>query len=814
MDTKWKKWKVIISFTAFFLGLSMLLWDVIFVVQKTVFNKESWGTEIEEVFSGDYQNMQAFRWYISDSLESFLGMAVGSSMNVDWKSKEDQSSYGLESTYVYEYPSEDGYDYGAYGYAYAGELSDYYAEYQDGLEEIRQFEQSQKELENILEKDAEYYEKEELEEIREKYKSIIEEGEELKKNLLTPEEYEKKNKERIKKMHESRKKDKNLLYEITYDGKTLYSNADGKELDGPSQKLPEGYNFLLYFDGSKVNVLKDGAEVDVYGDGIYRESNDWYVPGYQNFEAGESIKKATVCMAAAKNPIPYLNDYNRNYFGKWRSGLYGINREMELYRKEIASLFPLTIGAIILLLAAFLLRRQVKTAKEGLGKISGKLWLEGKLFLLVLFFFLTFSSLNQEWRWYWKEGGYFFGMFFYDYLGNILQRPASLLVFFWICWFLANDLSHNKTFWKHSLTGKLYQAAEAASLQLPLQKRMLRYNLPVIIIEGILAVTAAAFFLLFLICGAEDYLGFWLVAAVFFLILVILILIEGKDAEKKKQLAGEIELLIAQIKSVHDGNLTKEMELLQDKDLAEAVKNLNDIQQGMNSAVTERVKSETMKVELVSNVSHDIKTPLTSIISYVDLLKQEEKLPDYVKEYIGILDRKSQRLKEMVQDVFEISKAASGQLPMKIEALDLGRLLEQTLADMAEKIEKSSMIFKIEIPEQPVMILGDGQRLYRVFQNLLQNAMKYSLEGSRIYVTLKTEDSFAETSIKNTSKYELSDTVDFTGRFTRGDESRTDGGSGLGLSIAKSFTEACGGTLTVETIADLFAVTVKFQVDK
>ena len=239
---------------------------------------------------------------------------------------------------------------------------------------------------------------------------------------------------------------------------------------------------------------------------------------------------------------------------------------------------------------------------------------------------------------------------------------------------------------------------------------------------------------------------------------------------------------------------------------------LEDIRHGMISAVDEQMKSERMKVELIANVSHDIKTPLTSIISYVQFLKEEKELPEHVRDYVKILDEKSQRLKNMVQDVFAVSKAASGELPMHMEKLDFGKLLRQTLADMEEQIEGSRVTFRTEIPESPVMILADGQRMYRVFQNLFQNAIQYSLDGSRVFVTLQTDGSLAVASVKNTSHLELEKGKDFTERFTRGDQSRTEGGSGLGLSIAQSFTEACGGSFSWETNADLFVVTVSFQI--
>ena len=216
--------------------------------------------------------------------------------------------------------------------------------------------------------------------------------------------------------------------------------------------------------------------------------------------------------------------------------------------------------------------------------------------------------------------------------------------------------------------------------------------------------------------------------------------------------------------------------------------------------------SERMKVELVTNVSHDIKTPLTSIISYVELLKQEEALPEHVREFVQILWEKSLRLKTIVQDVFDVSKAAAGQLPVNMEELDLGRLLRQVLADMDSQIASSGLGMKTAVSEEPLFIRADGQRLYRVFQNLLQNALKYSLAGSRIYLTMTMEGVMAAVYLKNTSGTELETGKDFAERFVRGDSSRTDGGSGLGLSIAKSFTEACGGSFRVETDADLFTV--------
>ena len=217
-----------------------------------------------------------------------------------------------------------------------------------------------------------------------------------------------------------------------------------------------------------------------------------------------------------------------------------------------------------------------------------------------------------------------------------------------------------------------------------------------------------------------------------------------------------------------------------------------------------------MRVELITNISHDLKTPLTSIINYADLLCEEE-LPPQAAEYATSLKAKAYRLKKMVQYVFDISKATSGNLPVENHALDLAKLVRQTLADMEERIGASSLQFKTVIADEPLMIMADGDKLYRVFQNLIVNALQYSLEGSRVHIHLSAKDGWAYATMKNTSKWELDfDTEEIMERFVRADASRTTEGSGLGLSIVQSFTEACGGTFTITTDADMFTACVRF----
>ncbi|MBK5252013.1 MAG: HAMP domain-containing histidine kinase [Peptostreptococcaceae bacterium] len=237
-----------------------------------------------------------------------------------------------------------------------------------------------------------------------------------------------------------------------------------------------------------------------------------------------------------------------------------------------------------------------------------------------------------------------------------------------------------------------------------------------------------------------------------------------------------------------------------------------DINKGFDESMGEQMKAERMKIALVTNVSHDLKTPLTSMISYVDLLFKEEDLSPSARDYVQILSEKTNRLKNIVSDLFDLAKSSSGDISMEMETLDIKKLIEQTLGDMEDEVEKSGIQIKTELPDEPIMIFSDGKKLYRVFQNVLDNALKYSLEGSRIYMNLQVDGENVVATIKNTASYEMNFTEDeILQRFSRGDKSRTSEGSGLGLSIAESFTRVCGGNFKVLVDGDLFKVVISFK---
>jgi len=244
-------------------------------------------------------------------------------------------------------------------------------------------------------------------------------------------------------------------------------------------------------------------------------------------------------------------------------------------------------------------------------------------------------------------------------------------------------------------------------------------------------------------------------------------------------------------------------------------KTYEEINKGFDESLKEQMKSERMKVELITNVSHDLKTPLTSIISYVDLLSKEDNLTETARDYVNILAEKSYRLKNIVSDLFDLAKSTSGDINLDFERLDLKKLIEQTLGNMEDDIERSGLQIKTRLPEEPLYIMSDGKKLYRVFQNLIDNALKYSLKGTRIYIDLEEIEGKAVASIKNIAGYEMDFTAEeILHRFNRGDKARTTDGSGLGLSIAESFTKVCGGDFKLDIDGDLFKVVLKFNIDK
>lgn len=238
---------------------------------------------------------------------------------------------------------------------------------------------------------------------------------------------------------------------------------------------------------------------------------------------------------------------------------------------------------------------------------------------------------------------------------------------------------------------------------------------------------------------------------------------------------------------------------------------INHISDGMTHAIEERMKSERFKTELITNVSHDIKTPLTSIINYVDLLEKEELHNETAQEYLEVLERQSSRLKKLIEDLIEASKASTGNLPVHLERLEAGIFMTQTVGEFEEKTKEAGLDLVIEKPETPVYIMADSRHFWRVIDNLMNNICKYAQSGTRVYINLEVKEAQVSITFRNTSKYPLNISSDeLMERFVRGDASRNTEGSGLGLSIANSLMDLMGGTFRLYVDGDLFKVVLGF----
>ena len=241
-------------------------------------------------------------------------------------------------------------------------------------------------------------------------------------------------------------------------------------------------------------------------------------------------------------------------------------------------------------------------------------------------------------------------------------------------------------------------------------------------------------------------------------------------------------------------------------------KYINDIAGGFTNAIEQSLKSERLKTELITNVSHDIKTPLTSIINYVDLLKKEDINNAQIEQYIAVLDKKSQRLKKLIEDLVEASKVSSGNVKLNMEVINLKELLNQSIGEFEDKLEKKNLKVEMDLPNENVLIKADNRYLYRVIENVFSNISKYALEGSRVYIKLEKQKEDVYLEFKNISKDKLNISAEeLMQRFVRGDKSRYTEGSGLGLSIAESLTELQGGKFKIDIDGDLFKVEIKWK---
>ena len=376
-----------------------------------------------------------------------------------------------------------------------------------------------------------------------------------------------------------------------------------------------------------------------------------------------------------------------------------------------------------------------------------------------------------------------------------------------MAWFLIGYLSLVRrikagTLWKNSLirtvlkwigkcSGKLADFARAFS-------RNTAEKIKVLLVGG------AFLFLQFLIIGC-GFTG----AGVF---LMILLIVDAAAVIFIIRKADGLDLIMDGLKKISDGELQYKIKTDtltgKQKVMAEYI---NNIGSGLDAAVENSLKKERMQTELITNVSHDLKTPLTSIINYVDLMKRENPTDPKIKEYLRILDEKSQRLKVLTEDVVEASKASTGNIKLEMNDIDFVEMVQQVIGEFEEKFQEKNLTMMVHFTDEPSIIYADGQRMWRVLENVFGNVVKYAMEGTRVYAEISNRNKKVTFSLKNISAQPLNISADeLTERFIRGDVARNTEGSGLGLSIAKSLTELQGGEFKLYLDGDLFKVMITF----
>lgn len=365
---------------------------------------------------------------------------------------------------------------------------------------------------------------------------------------------------------------------------------------------------------------------------------------------------------------------------------------------------------------------------------------------------------------------------------------------------LFNLLKHENEFsvqWKNSITAAFWNTSKES-----LERRGLFFKLfvfmVIIAVLGILPAMLAA-------GGDEEEV---IVVFCFMWYGLFLLFVLPYMLKKVRQLRA----IIKGVEQMANGNFDVVIPSKGKGQLARLAGNINGLKQGLQLALENQRVSDRLKTELITNVSHDLKTPLTSIINYVDLLKKEGVTPEQSAQYIEVLDRKTHRLKVLIEDLFEASKMASGAAELHLAKVDLAALLNQALAEFSDKIEASSLTFRVNMEKPHVYALLDGRKTWRVFENLISNALKYSLPGTRVYLNLSETNEKVVMTMQNISAYEFNFGVEeLFERFKRGDQSRQTEGSGLGLSIARSIVELQGGKMTIEIDGDQFKVITEFN---
>ncbi|KAA0546084.1 GHKL domain-containing protein [Bacillus sp. BGMRC 2118] len=463
-------------------------------------------------------------------------------------------------------------------------------------------------------------------------------------------------------------------------------------------------------------------------------------------------------------------------------------------KQQMFFLIYVALGIISLLVSLYLFKKKSglhRLFKENWNEMYNKLPIDVKFGLFIASLLATWMSLFIIGDTLHYSGHVYetiVGLFFITVVITLLIVAMVIQGNFLFTRY--KDISYITHDWPKSLVYKLYIICKEAFL---IKKLGTQFFILLLVVFGLGGITAA--------CIVAPWFVIVLIPIVVVVAPFIFIMI--------KQLSYFNKIMIA-TGDIANGNLASDLPVKGKSTLANHSAHINQLRHGVKTSKQEQVKSDRLKTELVTNISHDLRTPLTSIISYTDLLKNPDLVEEDRRAYIDIIDRKADRLKVLIDDLFDVSKMASGNMELEKKEVDIVQLLQQSLAERDDTIQTSGLDFRVQKPDYPIIVTVDGQKIWRVFDNLLGNITKYSLEGTRVYISLRELENQIEIIFKNVTKYELSENVDeLFERFKRGDASRNTDGSGLGLAIAKSIIDIHDGSLEIEVDGDLFKVIVK-----
>ena len=541
------------------------------------------------------------------------------------------------------------------------------------------------------------------------------------------------------------------------------------------------YDFWLIYDRGATTAYyrldREAAPQQIQYTGYYGESYPFY---FNPSTDGDGIVLIAIPDIEVFSSSGLSSTAN---YSTWRDSLV-LFRAMPLW----VSLSLIGLGA------ALVMHRSLRRFGQGVARRIRRIPYEFKYVLGILFAIAGFGNLLDGY-----SVSYSSIFIASDPWMMSIMGWLSVLALYW-------DLKYNgfKTF-RVNIPSVIFALVRRYNLHFPFQQKIRRpllTNLLVAVLLALLAFFSAAVALM-------SSSGFFLLVGLGLGILSLALV--GKLIFDYFKIIRQLGQVIDYVGAISRGELDQTIALDEEDDLYPLFHAVQDMQENVKGAIETRIHSEKMKVDLITNVSHDLKTPLTSIISYTQLLRQADLTPPEANDYVAIIDQKSQRLKSLVQDIFDLSKATSGNLELQLAPLDICQLLEQSVGELEEVVERSGIELIPGHSERPLYVLTDGVRLYRVFENLIVNITKYSLPGSRAYIDIVDSEKTVSVIFKNISSYQMN----FAGeqmkeRFVRGDLSRTTDGSGLGLAIADTFVDRLGGKLTILVDGDLFKAIVTF----